>query len=327
MCTALALCSAAGIRETTGGRQFGWLRRRGDEDRVERWVARYPSTVLSATSLGNRALPAFLATEAQSVLGSADPVPASISAIGTLAQGALANACRIGQGRGLAVHSTVHHDLDELLADPDWHLALVLSPFKFSAAGSCDYLGPQAARIGAVDTLVRSRGSLHGLNANSYAIAETVDYLPQWHRPGVTLIVGTGATAGSAVAGLSDGGMHEVFVVGRSYSNAVNLVRTLGVGHPLRDVDAITPDIVVHATTVGEQNDETTLDISLDPVLTAGTAFLDLNTRFTALQSHARSRGCIVLSGVLTQQLTNSLRLNLSVPQPPAKTASSNSNL
>lgn len=262
----------------------------------------------SEASPRDRGLSAFLAREARDIsVSSGGDNPVTIGAIGTVAQNALASVCDVGQRQHIDLQGIVHRDLAGLMTDPEWRLALVLSPFKSSAAQYCDYLAPQAARIGAVDTLVRSNGTLYGLNANSYAIAEASSYLPH----GVTLVVGTGATARSAVAGLSDDGQRTILVVGRSYSNAVNLVNSVGAGQPLRDIAEVVPDLVIHATTVGELNDDIALDIPVNRVLTLGTAFLDLNSRTTALQHLALGRGCIVMSGELTQLLTNSMRLSL----------------
>lgn len=266
----------------------------------------------SEASPRDRGLSAFLAREAGhiSISGGGDN-PVTIGAIGTVAQNALSSVCDVGQRQHFDLRGIVHRDLAGLMTDPEWRLALVLSPFKSNAAQYCDYLAPQAARIGAVDTLVRSNGTLYGLNANSYAIAEASSYLPH----GVTLVVGTGATARSAVAGLSNDGQRTILIVGRSYSNAVNLVNSVGAGQPLRDIAEVVPDLVIHATTVGELNDDTVLDIPVDRVLTLGTAFLDLNSRMTALQHLALDRGCIVMSGELTQLLTNSMRLSLIVAE------------
>ena len=259
-------------------------------------------------------LSAFLTREARDVSVSIEDDRVTLGAIGTVAQKALLSACEAGRERRLDFRGIVHRDLAELIANPEWQVALVLSPLKSNAAQYCDYLAPQAARIGAVDTLVRSNGTLYGLNANSYAILEASSYLPH----GVTLVVGTGATASSAVAGLSDGGRRTILVVGRSYSNAVNLVDSVDAGQPLRNIAEVVPDLVIHATTVGELNDDATLEPPLDRVLTLGTAFLDLNSRATALQRLALTKGCIVMSGALTQRLTNAMRLALIAADLPA---------
>jgi shikimate dehydrogenase len=268
----------------------------------------------SEASPRDRGLSAFLAREASDISATVDGGDVTIGAIGTVAEDALSSACNVGRQSHRRFRGIVHRDLAALMANPEWQLALVLSPFKSSAAQYCDYLAPQAARIGAVDTLVRSSGTMYGLNANSYAIAAASSYLPH----GVTLVVGTGATASSAVAGLSNDSRRTIQVVGRSYPNTVNLVDSVDAGQPLRDIAEVVPDLVIHATTVGEVNDDATLDLPLDRVLGLGTGFLDLNSRVTALQHLALSRGCIVMSGALTQLFTNSMRLALIGADLPA---------
>jgi hypothetical protein len=69
------------------------------------------------------------------------------------------------------------------------------------------------------------------------------------------------------------------------------------------------PDLVIHATTVGEVDDRTELDVAIDEAMRPGTRFFDLTNRGSALQTRALERGCIVMSGQMMQRLTNEMRV------------------
>lgn len=261
----------------------------------------------AAPPLQGSLLSCFLTNETSGISVSVPENQVAIAAIGTMADYALSSIDSLAQAKHINCRGTTHRDLDELLADPRWQLAQILSPFKASATEACNRLSHQAARLGVVDTLVRAGGLLHGLNANSYAIAAASTYMPH----GVTLVVGTGATAASALAGLSTDGDRTLFVVGRSYSKAQAVASSVHAGSPLRDLRDCHPDLIVHATTVGEQNDADSLTPALDQQLRPGVGFLDLNSRVSVLQRSALHSGCIVAGGAVPQALTNGMRLSL----------------
>ena len=70
-------------------------------------------------------------------------------------------------------------------------------------------------------------------------------------------------------------------------------------------------DVVVNATTVGEAAGELPADFALLGALAPGVRFFDLNNRPGPLQQAAVSAGCITISGVMMQLVTNALRVAL----------------
>jgi hypothetical protein len=98
-----------------------------------------------------------------------------------------------------------------------------------------------------------------------------------------------------------------VGVYGRSVEHATQLATDFAasvVGHP----SEFGADAIVHATTVGERDDATTLDASVETALAPGVRLFDLTNRLSALQTTALKRVCVVVSGNLMQRITNTLR-------------------
>jgi shikimate dehydrogenase len=238
-----------------------------------------------------------------------------LAAAGTLAEDSLRNplleaAC---QAAGIRIGGrTARADLDGLLADPDWDLALVLSPLKGQAARWCDRLAPRAAATGVVDTLIRADGEVAGYNTNSHAWAAAATQLMGADGPARILVVGSGATARSVTFGaLRAFPRARVGVAARSRAAAAALVGDHAGSEYVPDPGGFAPSLVAHVTTVGEQDDEQPLDVPLAGVLQPGTRVFDLTNRLSALQRQALAAGCVVMSGNLMQLLTNTLRATL----------------
>jgi shikimate dehydrogenase len=239
----------------------------------------------------------------------------NVAAAGTLATPSLGSpllddACRAA---GIRIGDrTARADLDGLLAAPDWDLALVLSPFKGQAAGRCDRLAPRAAATGVVDTLVRAGGEVVGYNTNSHAWAAAAVRLMGSDVPARILVVGSGATARSVTFGaLQAFPRARTGVAARSRAAAAALVSDYAGSEYVPDPGGFAPSLVVHVTTVGEQDDERPLDVPLAAALRPGTRVFDLTNRLSALQRQALAAGCVVMSGNLMQLLTNTLRAAL----------------
>jgi shikimate dehydrogenase len=146
----------------------------------------------------------FAADEMATCRRPGSPDRLQVAAVGTLAEASVDSplldaAC---QAAGIRIGGrTARADLGGLLADPDWDLALVLSPFKSHAARWCDRLAPRAAATGVVDTLVRAGGEVAGYNTNSHAWAAAAAQLMGTDVPARILVVGSGATARSVTFG------------------------------------------------------------------------------------------------------------------------------
>jgi shikimate 5-dehydrogenase len=163
-----------------------------------------------------------------------------------------------------------------------------------------------------VDTLIRTSGEVVGYNTNSHAWAAAAARLMGAELPDRILIVGSGATARSVTVGALRAFPHaRVGVAARSEAAAVGLISELAGGEYVSNPAGFQPSLIVHVTTVGEQDDDRPLEVPLTAALQPGTRVFDLTNRLSALQRQALAAGCITMSGNLMQLLTNTLRIAL----------------
>lgn len=107
---------------------------------------------------------------------------------------------------------------------PEWRGLSLTMPLKVAAIPLCSMVDAQAARVGAVNTMVRyDGGGWQGFNTD---IGGCVDVLQNAGvaRAETALIVGAGATAASALAALAELGVSRVEVLARSVERAAALV-------------------------------------------------------------------------------------------------------
>lgn len=264
---------------------------------------------------------AFADSECSGIaLGEGDAVPA-IAAVGTIASTVMASstlAIPLAEG-GLAlgdIERLVVDSPSDLVDNDTWQLALILSPHKQTSVAICASLSPRAVQSQVVDTIIRGPSGLAGLNANSFAISAAVQHFVGHEAPDQILIVGTGATARSSVVGLRASFPHADFgAIGRSSTRTQRFVDEVGIAERVGDVKSFRPQLVIHATTVGERDDCAWLDVDLSGILQPGVRVLDLNQRTTELQRRSLASGCATMSGGLVQLLTNVLRVAILRPE------------
>ncbi len=92
--------------------------------------------------------------------------------------------------------------------DPDWRGCNITMPHKQAAMAFLDAVDPQAARIGAVNTVVRSAdGRLTGYNTDAPGFLEPLRHLlDRQHLFRMARILGAGGAARAIVAALADEG-------------------------------------------------------------------------------------------------------------------------
>ncbi|MEZ4463335.1 MAG: shikimate dehydrogenase [bacterium] len=100
----------------------------------------------------------------------------------------------------------------------------VTAPHKADVARRVEALGPEAARLGAVNTVVREAGRWVGHNTDLFGFVQLLGGAPR----GPALVLGAGGAARAAVAGLADQGF-EVQVTARTPDRAERLLARLGV--------------------------------------------------------------------------------------------------
>lgn len=99
-------------------------------------------------------------------------------------------------------------------------------PHKIDIMPLLDRVHPGAARIGAVNTVIKhADGSLEGRNSDGFGFMEALRYnAPHW-RPaaGPVVVLGAGGAARAIVAALVDSGVPELRLVNRTKSAAIDL--------------------------------------------------------------------------------------------------------
>ncbi|MBN1483702.1 MAG: shikimate dehydrogenase [Chloroflexia bacterium] len=145
--------------------------------------------------------------------------------------------------------------------------ANVTVPHKRAVLEALDVLSPEAAALGAVNTIVvehetEGRPVLQGHNTDVPGFIEALragGFEPQATR---AVVVGAGGAARAAVYGLLQAGCHHVTIVNRSYERAYDLIVDLDVPDPAEletescGLDnlveaAYQADLLVNATPVG----------------------------------------------------------------------------
>ena len=93
-------------------------------------------------------------------------------------------------------------------ADPDWRGCNITMPHKQAALAQLDTVDPQAARIGAVNTVVRGAdGGLTGFNTDAPGFLEPLlPLLAETHLYRMARILGAGGAARAIVAALAGAG-------------------------------------------------------------------------------------------------------------------------
>ncbi|KJE77926.1 shikimate dehydrogenase [Ferrimicrobium acidiphilum] len=127
------------------------------------------------------------------------------------------------------------------------------APLKVVARSMLQVEDPEVRRIGAVNTIVFSEGSLIGYNTDARGLLEAlrtvVGFEPHGKR---ILILGSGGAARAAASAMTDAGAAEVYVNGRSRDRALELANGFdGAIQMCEKTDGLSVDLIINATTVG----------------------------------------------------------------------------
>jgi shikimate dehydrogenase len=197
--------------------------------------------------------------------------------------------------------------LERLKADPDWIGANVTVPYKEKIIPLLDGLEGAAARLHAVNTIVRRGGKLTGYNTDMPGFLADLERNGLPHKHVTAVVVGSGGAARAVVLGLveSDCAVSLVAVV-RDQAEA--LARELGGGK----VDVIAWDdaslprraaaarLIVNASPVGmwPKTGESPWPADLPMPAGAGAYDLVYNPQETLFLRTARERGLRTASGI-----------------------------
>lgn len=249
--------------------------------------------------------------------------PAVIAGIGTTAAHALKGGLLRDAlaDREVELADTVPFDGPvELVGDPRWTLALVLSPWKQDVVAHMQALVPSATRTGVVDTVVRGPAGLIGVNTNSWAAQAAMETLMGGRTPASILVLGSGGSSNSVAlacrrawpaARLVGSARNAPALAAWAQRFAAELARP----EQLADLFAAEPpSLLINTTTWGETDtsEDTPFGFDFGRLATPGNQFFDLNNRVSALQTSALQAGMNVMSGTFMQRATNACRAELS---------------
>jgi shikimate dehydrogenase len=208
--------------------------------------------------------------------------------------------------------------------------ANVTLPHKIAVLGLLDRLDPAATLIGAVNTIVRAAdGTLVGTNTDAPAclasLREDAGYQP---AGGSAVILGASGAARAAAVALAGAGIARLVVVNRTLEKAEQLLGDLLAAtdtdqylRALAPDDADLPaalaaaDLIINATSVGWQADETPLAAEHIP---ANALVFDMIYRPTRLLHDAAARAARTLdgAGMLVRQAALAFELWTNQPAP-----------
>lgn len=179
-------------------------------------------------------------------------------------------------------------ELEDFLKNGDFTGLNVTIPYKKSVIPFLNQLSPTAARLGAVNTIVRRRdGSLIGHNSDYFgfqSMIEKSDLLPAGKK---VLVLGSGGASNTAVAVLEELGAQVVVISRSGENNYTNL-------HLHFDAS-----IIVNATPVGMYPGVgiSPVDLTIFPRL-EGVLDIVYNPARTQLLLDAQRRGLVTMNGL-----------------------------
>jgi shikimate dehydrogenase len=217
----------------------------------------------------------------------------------------------------------------EELRSPRCRGANLTLPHKEAALSLVDDVEPEAARIGAVNTIVNDMGTLRGHNTDLGGFLSALRVASGDGAAGLDcLVLGAGGAARAVVAALLKDRAARVWVVNRTLQRAQALCEAAAawgeapcVPLALDKLSAAVYDcqVVVNATSLGLPQTVKDLPIDVD-TLHSGQVLLDLVYAIepTALVKAARARGVVAVDGkeMLVQQAALSFQLWTGIEAP-----------
>ena len=179
-------------------------------------------------------------------------------------------------------------EIGRFLRDGNFAGINVTIPYKKAVIEYLDELSPVAARLGAVNTIVRRNGKLIGHNTDYFGFMTMVQTSGLTVTGKKVLVLGSGGASNTAAAVLEELGAN-VIVISRTGENNYENISTHG--------DA---RLIVNATPVGmyPQNGVSPVDLKVFPDL-EGVLDLIYNPARTKLLLDAEKRGIIAMNGLL----------------------------
>ncbi len=209
---------------------------------------------------------------------------------------------------------------------PLWGLSVTM-PHKSAVIGHLDARSEVAARLGAVNCVVRERSRLVGHSTDGDGLIDTLrldeGFEPEGSR---CVVIGAGGAARAATLALADAGAAEVVVVNRTTERAEAAVALIGDrGRVGSAADVAAADLVVNATPMGMALDGTP-EVPFDPgLLGPHQVLFDMVyvPPVTPVVAAARARGVHAVTGLgmLVHQAAHAFTRWTGEPAPVAAMA------
>jgi 3-dehydroquinate dehydratase/shikimate dehydrogenase len=220
----------------------------------------------------------------------------------------------VSQSQGILVHNRAfqHMELDDLYANflvED--VASFMRGFKGYICGLSvtmphkqkimDYLpqiDPMARRIGAVNTIVKKKGTLIGYNTDVIGAIQAIEAVTPIADKNV-VILGAGGVARAIAYGIVNQ-RGRLTILNRTFSRAQSLARELFCqAGELEEIQNIEADLLINCTSIGMAPQTEEMPVP-ESVLRPGMVVFDTvyHPAQTRLLKEARARGCRTISGV-----------------------------
>jgi len=232
----------------------------------------------------------------------------------------------VGQSKGVYIHNPLYRsagfdgvyvrfpvvDTARFMKDvsPMVSGCSVTLPHKQEMVRYCASCSPEAAAIGAVNTLVHRRTGWHGANTDAKGALVAIER--RMKVAGKKLvIVGAGGAARAIAAEAKHRGA-SVVIVNRSDTHARTLAGELGGGWaPLLELHDLNPEILINATPVGMWPDIQNTPVDAIPPTVRLVFDAIYNPSMTRFLTMGRDKGLVVITGVemYAQQAVEQIRL------------------
>ncbi len=180
------------------------------------------------------------------------------------------------------------------------HGASITIPFKTSIMDHLDWIDPDAATVGAVNTVIYHDGRLYGYNTDHKAAVEPLK--PMGIKDRRVCIIGAGGAAQAVAYGIHRE-KGRLIIVNRSADRGQSLAHKYGGEFiPAGDFQTLSqlhPDMIINTTPVGMYPDTGALSFPCQN-LDAATIVMDIiySPLQTRLLNEAASRGCRTIDGL-----------------------------
>ncbi len=179
-------------------------------------------------------------------------------------------------------------------------------PHKTAILPQLDEISPQAAAIGAVNTVRNVDGGLSGTNTDGAGFIMSLEQDLGWRAEGRrVLMLGAGGAARGIGYSLLEQGAAELTIVNRSEANAADLANSLHdrfsgrriASLPMDHGEALRADLLVNTTTLGMGDGASPLDLTTVEIADA-VADIVYSPAETPLLKQAKSLGLARTNGI-----------------------------